>query len=228
MTLVKQPPSASETAMAAMIDIPLIESPPLMQIALSLQFPGAGRNIDTMSPSFRRIRSTARASARFCAAEKPLERSDKGETRVLLNTDFMRIIAILSAISLAGCALLPGGGEDYENTDNGQTTVRLVNPNGTATEWAVSDRPISNRVFVSLPAGRAVGLSIAGSMVLSPSVFLPQPEDYQKAAIQFLNQTDRPSCNVTAGAKTSQFQYEFKYDCTAASNSLAGPPRGVR
>ena len=73
-----------------------------------------------------------------------------------------------------------------------------------------------------------MGLSIAGSMVLSPSVFLPQPEDYQKAAIQFLNQTDRPSCNVTAGAKTSQFQYEFKYECAAASNSLAEPPRGAR
>jgi hypothetical protein len=140
----------------------------------------------------------------------------------------MRIMAILFALPLAACAFLPGTGEDYENTDNAQTMVRLVNSNGTTTEWAVSDRPISNRVLVSLPAGRAMGLSIAGSMVLSPSVFLPQPEDYQKAAIQFLNQTDRPSCNVTAGAKTSQFQYEFKYDCTAASKSPAEPPRGGR
>jgi hypothetical protein len=140
----------------------------------------------------------------------------------------VRIIAILFAIPLTACALLPGGGEDYENADNGPTTVRLVNPNGSATEWAVSDRPISNRVFVSLPAGRAMGLSIAGSMVLSPSVFLPQPEDYQKAAIQFFNQTDRSSCNIIEGAKTSQFQYEFKYDCAAAPNSLVEPPRGKR
>jgi hypothetical protein len=140
----------------------------------------------------------------------------------------VRIITILLAIFLSNCALLPGGGEDYENTDNASTTVRLVSSNGTATEWAVSDRPISNRVFVSLPAGRAMGLSIAGSMVLSPSVFLPQPEDYQKAAIQFLNQTDRPNCNVIAGSKTSQFQYEFKYDCATASNSLIEPPGGKR
>jgi hypothetical protein len=161
-------------------------------------------------------------------AEKSLERIDKGETTVFLNTDFMRIIAILFAISLTGCALLPGGGEDYESADNGPTTVRLVNSNGTATDWAVSDRPDANKVFVSLPAGRALGLGIAGSMVLSPSVFLPQPEDYQKAAIQFLNQTDRPGCNIIASSKTSQLQYEFKYDCANAFNSLVERPRAKR
>ena len=140
----------------------------------------------------------------------------------------MRIITILLAIFLSSCALLPGGGEDYENTDSGPTTVRLANANGTSTDWSVSHRPEVNKVLVSLPAGRAMGLSIAGSMVLSPSVFLPQPEDYQKAAIQFLGQTERTGCNIVTGSKTSQFQYEFKYDCANASSSFIEQPRTNR
>jgi hypothetical protein len=137
-------------------------------------------------------------------------------------------LVILSAFFLAGCALLPMGGDDSDNADNGWATVRLVNSNGSTTEWSVSDRPISNRLLVSVTAGRALGLSIAGSMVLSPSVFLPQPEDYQKAAIQFLGQTERPGCNIIAATKTSQFQYEFKYDCANAPSPLIEQPRAKR
>jgi hypothetical protein len=136
--------------------------------------------------------------------------------------------AILSAFFLAGCALLPMGGDDSDSSDNGWATVRLANSSGSATEWSVSDRPITNRLLVSVTAGRALGLSIAGSMVLSPSVFLPQPEDYQKAAIQFLSQTERSGCNITAATKASQFQYEFKYDCANAAGPLIEQPRARR
>jgi len=127
--------------------------------------------------------------------------------------------AILSATFLTGCALLPIGGDDSDNTDNGWATVRLVNSNGSTTEWSVSDRADAGKLLVSLTAGRALGLSIAGSMVLSPSVFLPQPADYQTAATQFLTQTDRPGCRITSGSKTSQFQYEFNYECANAAAS---------
>jgi hypothetical protein len=132
-------------------------------------------------------------------------------------------LAILSATLVAGCALLPIGGDDSDNTDNGWATVRLVNSNGSTTEWSVSDRADVKKLLVSLTAGRALGLSIAGSMVLSPSVFLPQPEDYQHAATQFLTQTDRSGCRITSSAKTSQFQFEFNYECTNAAASPFEP-----
>jgi len=132
-------------------------------------------------------------------------------------------LAIALACSLAGCALLPMGGDDSDTANSGATTIRLPNSSGKETEWSVSDRPEANKVLVSLTTGRALGLSIAGSMVLSPSAFLPQPTDYQQAAVQFLNQTDRASCRIAAISKTAQFQYEFKYDCANTAAPIEPP-----
>ena len=123
-----------------------------------------------------------------------------------------RTLAILCTVFLAGCALMPFGGEDTESSES-TTTVHLKDTNGIEIDWSVLDRRDFSKLFVSLTNGRAFGLSIAGSMVMSPSAFLPQPTDYQKAAIQFLNQTDRSNCNIVSGNKTSQFQYEFAYTC---------------
>jgi hypothetical protein len=134
-------------------------------------------------------------------------------------------LAILFATSLAGCALLPIGAEDSDPAGNGSTTIRLAGSNGKETDWSVADRADANKVLVSLTTGRALGLSIAGSMVLSPSAFLPQPADYQQAAVQFLTQTDRAACRITAISKTAQFQYEFKYDCADTASPIV-PSRG--
>jgi hypothetical protein len=137
----------------------------------------------------------------------------------------LRTLAILCATFLNGCALMPFGGDDTENIESA-TTVRLTGTNGTEIDWSVLDRRDFNKLFVSLTNARAFGLSIAGSMVLSPSAFLPDPTDYQKAAVQFLNQTDRSTCNIVSGTKKSQFQYEFAYDCRGASS--VEPPKAAR
>jgi len=134
-------------------------------------------------------------------------------------------LAILCAIFLAACALLPMGGEDSEAGNSATTTLRLTSSNGKEIDWSIADRPEANKVLVSLTAGRALSLSLAGGMVLSPSAFLPQPTDYQQAAAQFLSQTDRAGCRINSISKTAQFQYEFKYDC---ANTSIFPPEQSR
>ena len=137
-------------------------------------------------------------------------------------------LVILSAIALAACALLPLGGDDSESAGGGSTTIRLANSNGKEIDWSISDRPEVSKVLVSLTPARALSLSLAGGMVLSPSAFLPQPIDYQQAAVQFLSQTDRAGCRITAISKTAQFQYEFKYDCANTSLFPAEQSRPAR
>ena len=127
----------------------------------------------------------------------------------------MRILTILLAIFLSSCALLPGGDDDTSDPGNGQTKVRLTEPGKIDTDWWVTDRPDINKVYVSPTTARALGLSLVGGIVLSPSIFLPAQPDYQKVAIQFLNQNGRGGCRITSGSQASQFQYEFGYDCTA-------------
>jgi hypothetical protein len=132
-----------------------------------------------------------------------------------LDTEIVRIITILLAIFLSNCALFPGGEDDSGNTVNGQAKVHFVDANKVETDWWVTDRPEVNKVDVSPTTGRALGLSLVGSIVLSPSVFLPTQDDYQKVALQFLNQTDRWGCKIISGLQVSQFQYRFGYDCSA-------------
>jgi hypothetical protein len=127
----------------------------------------------------------------------------------------VRIITVLLAIFLNGCALLPGGDDDTNDPGNGQTKVRLAEPGKIDTDWWVTDRPETNKLYVSPTTARTLGLSLIGGIVLSPSVFLPTQTDYQKVAIQFLNQNGRGGCKIVSGAQASQFQYEFGYDCTA-------------
>jgi hypothetical protein len=127
----------------------------------------------------------------------------------------VRILTILLAIFLSSCALLPGGDDDTSDPGNGQTKVRLTEPGKIDTDWWVTDRPDINKVYVSPTTARALGLSLVGGIVLSPSIFLPAQPDYQKVAIQFLNQNGRGGCRITSGSQVSQFQYEFGYDCTA-------------
>lgn len=136
-------------------------------------------------------------------------------------------LVISSAVLLTGCALLPVGGDDSDSSD-GWSTIRLSNPNGTTTEWSVSERAGTNRLLVSLPAGRAIGLGLAGTMVLSPSAFVPDQTEYQKAAMQFLERTDRPSCRIIGVTKTSQFQYEFQFDCMKAAFAPLDQPGVTR
>ena len=127
----------------------------------------------------------------------------------------MRIIVILLAIFLSSCALLPGGDDDTSDPGNGQIKVRLADPGKIDTDWWVTDRPDTNKVYVSPTTARALGLSLVGGIVLSPSIFLPAQPDYQKVAVQFLIQNGRGGCRITSGSQVSQFQYEFGYDCTA-------------
>ena len=136
-------------------------------------------------------------------------------------------LAISSAVLVAGCALLPVGGDDSDSGD-GWSTIRLSNPNGTTTDWSVSERAGQNKLLVSLPAGRASGLGLAGTMVLSPSAFVPDQAEYQKAAVQFLERTDRPSCRIVGAAKTSHVQYEFQFDCTKAASAPFDQPAFTR
>ena len=127
----------------------------------------------------------------------------------------MRIIIILLAIFLSNCALLPGGEDDSSDTRSGQTKLHFIDSNRAETDWWITDRPDTNKVYVSPTAARTIGLSLVGSLVLSPSVFLPTQDDYQKVALQFLNQTSRAGCKLVSGSQVSQFQYQFGYDCTA-------------
>ena len=125
------------------------------------------------------------------------------------------ILTILLAICLSNCALFPGGDDDSGDSPNGQAKVRLVDSGKVDTDWWVTDSPETKRVYVSPTAGRATSLSLVGSLVLSPSMFLPPQEDYQKVAMQFLNQTGRPGCQIIAGSQVSRFQYRFEYNCSA-------------
>jgi hypothetical protein len=127
----------------------------------------------------------------------------------------VRIIAFLFAIFLSGCALFPGGEDDSSDTGNGQTKVHFIDSNRAETDWWVTDRPEMNKVYISPTAARTLGLGLVGSLVLSPSVFLPTQDDYQKVALQFLNQTSRSGCRLVSGSQVSQFQYQFGYDCSA-------------
>ena len=127
----------------------------------------------------------------------------------------MRIIVVLLATLLNGCALMPGGEDEPSDTGNAQTKVHFVDSNRAETDWWVTDRPDVNKVDVSPTAARTIGLSLVGSLVLSPSVFLPTQDDYQKVALQFLNQTNRSGCKLISNLQVSQFQYRFGYDCTA-------------
>jgi hypothetical protein len=127
----------------------------------------------------------------------------------------VRIITILLAIFLSNCALFPGGEDDSGNVVNGQAKVHFVDANKTETDWWVTDRPDVNKVDVSPTTARALGLSLVGGIVLSPSIFLPTQDDYQKVALQFLNQTDRWGCKIVSGLQVSPFQYRVGYDCGA-------------
>ena len=75
--------------------------------------------------------------------------------------------AILSATFLTGCALLPIGGDDSDNTDNGWATVRLVNSNGSTTEWSVSDRADAGKLGFS-HGGESAGLKHRGQHGAQP------------------------------------------------------------
>jgi hypothetical protein len=116
---------------------------------------------------------------------------------------------------LPSCALLPLGSDD-DSAESGWSTIRSVNASGSTTEWSVADRG-GGKALVSLTASRAVGLSVAGTMVLSPSAFLPEQAEYQRALLQYLAQTDRPNCQILSGAQTTRFQYEFRYDCVGTA-----------
>jgi len=123
-----------------------------------------------------------------------------------------RVLALLVIGSLLpACALLPVGGDD-DSSESGWSTIRLPNASGSTTEWSVADRG-GGKALVSLTASRAVGLSVAGTMVLSPSAFLPEQSEYQRALLQYLAQTDRQHCQILSGAQTTRFQYEFQYEC---------------
>jgi uncharacterized protein YceK len=127
----------------------------------------------------------------------------------------VRIIIILFAIFLNGCALVPGGEDDSSDAGGGQTKVHFVDSNRAETDWWVTDRPDVNKVDVSPTAARTIGLSLVGSLVLSPSIFLPTQDDYQKVALQFLSQTSRSGCKLVSGLQVAQYQYRFGYDCSA-------------
>ena len=121
------------------------------------------------------------------------------------------ILAFLAPLAMGACALLPLGNDDSAS-ESSWATIRVANENGSTSEWSVADRA-EGRALVSVTATRAVSLSVAGTLVLSPSVFLPEQGEFQKALLQYFIQTDRPSCRILSGAQTTRFQYEFKYDC---------------
>ncbi|HLL28027.1 MAG TPA: hypothetical protein VKT73_10340 [Xanthobacteraceae bacterium] len=133
--------------------------------------------------------------------------------------------AILLASALTHCAFVPGYEENYDSANDAQVAFHMIDSNAAETDWWVKDRSDANQITVSPSTGRALGLSVVGSLVLSPSLFMPQVADYQKAAIQFLNQTGRPGCRIVSAAKASQLQYQFGYDCPAASTPSSEPPR---
>ena len=89
----------------------------------------------------------------------------------------MRIIVILLAIFLSSCALLPGGDDDTSDPGNGQIKVRLADPGKIDTDWWVTDRPDTNKVYVSPTTARALGLSLVGGIVLTAALLTEKSPD---------------------------------------------------
>jgi hypothetical protein len=110
-------------------------------------------------------------------------------------------------VMLSGCAGLDKALE-YETT-----TYYVQMPDD---RYRIFEHPQRDRIMTTPSIGTAVAIGTASGLTLGMADIDPPELRHEKAARQYLDQTNRAHCRIVSGYLVVRPQYEFKFDCAGA------------
>jgi hypothetical protein len=128
----------------------------------------------------------------------------------------LRVIALISALMLAGCAGVQHVIDHYQ----GIQPVEVQMPDD---RYRIFDKPADGRMMVTSSIGSAAGQGFGSGLTLGIVDTTPPLPLFQAAAEAHLAGTGRSQCRVTQGYILVKPQFEFRYTCDPAAIGL--PPR---
>lgn len=129
---------------------------------------------------------------------------------------------LLLALSLGGCAGMGYAMEHYTGIDPVPVAVEGDDI------YRVFDKTDAGRMMVTSSLGNAFAQGAGRGMFLGAVDTTPPKPLFERAALQYLQGTERGHCRITDGYLIVTPQYEFKYDCSPVQATLPGPVSPVR
>lgn len=116
-------------------------------------------------------------------------------------------IVVVLCTTLGGCASLNYIMAEYQ----GVTVQEVRMPDDT---YRIFDKPTQSKLMVTSSLASATGQGVSKGLTFGAASGEPPKPLFEAAALQYLNESGRPSCRVTDAYVLAQPQWEVKYDCS--------------